>query len=73
MLLEVFTYIRNTYLIHFGPIKMPTGTTNWDVETYKNKLEKAIPIIRVLVILLTSRMHFFRARERLSNGGFQVE
>ena len=52
---------------------MPTGTNNWDVETYKNKLEKAIPIIRVLVILLTSGMHFFRARERLSNGGFQVE
>ena len=30
-------YCQNKYI---GTIKMPIGTNNWDVETYRNKLEK---------------------------------
>ena len=38
--IEIIKMPIGTIKIPIGTIKMPIGTNNWDVDTYRNKLEK---------------------------------
>ena len=37
---EGLEFVINLQIEYNGTIKIPIGTNNWDVETYRNKLEK---------------------------------
>ena len=39
--MSLFAIVDNIFItFYIGTIEMPIGTNNWDVETYRNKLEK---------------------------------
>ena len=40
---NTFFHLEFSQIKYFGTINMPTETNNWDLETYRNKLENYVP------------------------------
>ena len=55
LLLDDFPSLQiGTIKMPIGTIKMPIGTNNWDVDTYRNKLENQIRIQNLQVTCFPS-------------------